>query len=126
MDLRRISRWLALGRVSLGAAALLAPGPLARVWIGQDSARPGARTLARGMGARDLAIGAGTLIALRRRGAVRGWLEAGAVADAGDLAATLLSFRDLPAGWRVLVSLAAGTSAAVALAAVRSLSSSGR
>jgi hypothetical protein len=44
------------------------------------------------MGARDVALGLGMLIALENDGQVRGWLEASALADAGDAASTILSW----------------------------------
>lgn len=50
----------------------------------------------RGLGIRDVGLGLGTLIALENGGSVRPWLQAGALADAGDAASTLMSFKRYP------------------------------
>jgi len=96
-DARKYAVWLAYARVGLGAAAFLAPVVPARPWIGPvEAARPGARVLARALGGRDLALGLGVVLADRHDGPVRGWVEGGGIADAGDLLATLLAWRSLP------------------------------
>jgi hypothetical protein len=46
--------------------------------------------LARMLGARDIALGLGTVIALDKGAPVRGWLEAAALADAADCVTSLL------------------------------------
>jgi hypothetical protein len=46
--------------------------------------------LTRMVGGRDLALGLGTVIALDKGTPVRGWLEATAFADAGDVVSALL------------------------------------
>jgi hypothetical protein len=46
---------------------------------------------ARMLGARDVALGLGTVIALDRGAPVRGWLEGSALADAADCVAALLA-----------------------------------
>ena len=61
------------------------------MWIGSDAARRPVKVLARAFGARDLAIGLGVVIALDRGTPVRGWIEAGALSDAIDTAASLLA-----------------------------------
>jgi hypothetical protein len=64
--------------------------------------------MARALGARDVALGMGALVAMNREAPTRGWLEAGALADAGDVAATLLGWQSAPRFGRWLVLLAAG------------------
>lgn len=95
-DARRYAELLALARVGIGALALVAPDRVTDPWVGR-SADPRTRAvLARALGARDLALGLGTLRAARRRSQVRAWVEAGALADSGDVLATLIGFRRLP------------------------------
>lgn len=106
--------WLALARSALGATAMVAPEALGRLWVGGPPGRAGVRVLARALAARDLALGVGALGALCDPRASRAWLRAGALADAGDALATVLAFRDLPRGRRVLVACVAGGSAAAA------------
>ena len=69
---------------------LLAPSPILRIWWPDEAASgPIALGLARGLGARDAALGLGILAAVLRRESSRGWLLAAAGADAGDLVLTL-------------------------------------
>jgi len=118
----RQARTLALGvaglRVALGLGALAAPDVAARPWVGDEGPAAPRRTLARALGGRDVALGLGALLAARRGAPVRGWVEAGALADAGDVVATLASFPRLPRYGRfVVLAGAAGAVAAGVLAA---------
>lgn len=108
---------IAAGRVVLGVAFALTPGLALRAWPGHGSHQsPAARFLARSTGVRDVALGLGTLLAVRKQSPVRGWLEAGMLADAGDALAVLLGMRSLPRG-RALLAL--GAAAATAMAGQR-------
>lgn len=116
---RQLAEAVAWGRIGIGITALLAPTAPLRPWVGRDFAwQPRAKLLARSLGARDIALGLGVILALRHDAPVRGWVEGGGVADAGDVVATLLAFPKLPKGGRWLVLLsAAGAAAAARLAA---------
>ena len=48
------------------------------------------------LGGRDLALGLGVVIALDRGTPVRGWLEAGALADGLDFTAAVLARDEIP------------------------------
>ena len=116
---RQIAEAIAIGRIGIGVVALVAPTVPLRPWVGRDFAwQPRAKLLARSLGARDLALGIGVMLALRHKAPVRGWVEGAALADAGDTLATLLAFGKLPKSgrWLVLAS-AAGAVAAARLAA---------
>jgi hypothetical protein len=77
-------------RFVFGAGFLLAPSPILRIWWAHDGASgPIAPGLARGLGARDAALGLGILAAVLRSESSRGWLLAAAGADAADLVLTL-------------------------------------
>jgi hypothetical protein len=106
-------RGLAWARVGLGVVALVAPSLPARPWIGEDARRSSATTLARALGARDIALGLGTVLAQAHGAPVRGWLEGSALADAGDVVATLIGWGSRPRVGRMLV-LAAASGGAVA------------
>lgn len=111
------ARGLAVTRIAIGATAWISPKVVLRPWVGNVEA--GSRSvilLGRALGARDVALGAGALLAARNGGQVRGWVEAGGLADAGDCLATVLAFGDLPrlGRWAVL----ATTLGAVVAAAV--------
>jgi hypothetical protein len=112
---RQIAEAIALGRIAIGVVALVAPTVPLRPWVGRDFAwQPRAKLLARSLGARDLALGIGVMLALRHKAPVRGWVEGAGLADAGDTLATLLAFGKLPKGgrWLVLASAAGAVTAA--------------
>ena len=111
---RQLAASVAWGRVGLGVTAMVAPTLPLRPWIGRSvSWRPQAKLLARALGVRDLALGLGVILALRKDAPVRGWVEGSAMADAGDALATLLAFRSLPKVGRMAVLASAGGAAAV-------------
>lgn len=96
MDARLLTRLLACGRIGIGLALFAAPRTAGRAWLGHD-VTPAARLLARGLGARDLAIGVGQLVALDGDGDVDSWLDAGIAADTADATAAVLGRSELPA-----------------------------
>lgn len=114
---RRLALTVAGLRVALGAVAMVAPDMALRPWVGRGTGAE-RRVLARSLGARDVALGLGAVLAAARRAPLRGWVEAGSLADAGDVVGTALAFGRLPRVGRVLVlGAAAGAAAAGALAA---------
>ena len=105
-------------RVVFGIAALVAPRRAPRLWVGPSTAEPAGIVLGRAAGVRDLALGAGVLLADGR--AERAWVLAGAFCDAVDAATTLQQWRRLPAPGRVLAGGGAlGAAAVGALVASR-------
>ncbi|MGH9129538.1 MAG: hypothetical protein ACRDY2_11395 [Acidimicrobiales bacterium] len=101
---------LASARVGFGVVGMLAPRLLARGWVGDDTAAGPAKALARALGGRDLALGLGAVLAISHQAPARGWMEAGGLADAGDVAATLACWRVLPRRGRWAVVALAGAS----------------
>jgi len=93
-------------RVAIGLGAAVAPRMVLRPWVGPRLAgEKAAPMLGRSLGGRDLALALGALIALKEEGPARGWVEAGALADASDAIGMLLAFRHLPerTRWQVLI-----------------------
>jgi hypothetical protein len=85
---------------------------MARTWVGaEQAAGPAAVVLGRAAGGRDIALGAGALLASTRRNGrgLLGWTVAGSFCDAVDVAATVASWRDLPSVERCAVIGAAGS-----------------
>jgi hypothetical protein len=115
----------ARGRIAVGLAFLLAPGLAGRLWVGRAAAYAGAKVLGRAFGVRDLALGLGVVIAIDRGAPVRGWLEASALADAGDFTAGLLDSSALPPPVRPGVLALGAGSAALAAWLARELDSVG-
>ena len=99
--MRILAFLISLGRLAFGAAFIAEPKLMERAWIGKQARLPGAQLLARGVGARDLALGLGGLQALKRNdGSAGPWLGAGAICDAVDFGATASAGRKIPADAR--------------------------
>jgi hypothetical protein len=115
---RDVARAIGVARIALGTSYVLGPRLALRVWPGVspgggDGDAALARLLARSTGGRDIALGLGALLALSHDAPVRGWIEAGMLADAADAAAIVLAFRHLPRAKALLMLVAAaGTAAA--------------
>jgi len=121
MDVGRLARGQAVNRVLMGTGLLVAPHVVGRVWAGPLAGDDRARVLARALGARDLALGAAGLLAVRDgdEAWTRRAFDFQAFADAVDLVAILGAGRALPLPNRVLGAVMAGGSAAVAAAYAR-------
>ena len=91
MQARKLALGLAGGRIAIGVVSLLVPGLLGRAMICSEVNSGAVRLLLRVVGARDLALGIGVLVALDRDAPVRGWLRASAVADGLDGVGSVLA-----------------------------------
>mgnify|MGYP003287303451 FL=1 len=91
MEERDLAVGLARGRIAIGVVSLLAPKFVGSTMTGRDGSEGATRLFARMVGARDLGLGLGLLVALDRSAPVRGWLEASAAVDGLDAAACLLA-----------------------------------
>lgn len=115
---RDAARAVAWGRIGLGISYVLAPRLALRVWPGvpgkgREADAALADLLARSTGGRDIALGAGALLALKHDAPVRGWIEAGMLADTADALAIVLAIRHLPrAKALMMLAAAVGTAAA--------------
>ena len=113
MNPRLLAQLIAGGRVAVGVGLFAAPQVITRHWVGEkEGDRLGTRVMAMGLGARDLAIGAGTLSALGGD-AAKPWLAASAAADLLDLAATLRNAGDMPTSSVIGTVVVAGGAAAL-------------
>src|SRR3954449_876693 len=113
------------GRALFGAAMLAVPGQVTRAWVGAEDAP--AVVLARCLGGRDIAIGAGLALAAGRGGDPRPglagggpggrggdprpWLAGGVLADTVDGIATLAAGDAIPRNGRIATTALAGGSA---------------
>ena len=104
------------GRVAFGLAFLLAPKKAAHGWIGDDVDRKPVELLVRAVGARDVVLGAGGVMAAMSGRPLRPWLRAGVAADAADALTTALYLKHLP---RQGALATLGLTAVAALAGVR-------
>jgi hypothetical protein len=122
--MRLLATVLSFGRFLFGVAFIAEPKLMDRAWIGKQARLPGAQLLARAVGARDLALGAGGLQALTRDdGSAAPWLAAASVCDAVDFGATLAAGRRIPSDARngvlAIASVFSVLSAAAAVAVGR-------
>lgn len=111
MEDEDLARLYGVTRLTLGAATILAPSLVAKVWMGRGAEDAVSKVALRGLGGREAGLGFGLLVALERGGAVRRWLEAGAIADASDALGTFSQRKNLaPSRW-VIATAIAGASA---------------
>jgi hypothetical protein len=114
MNTRLLALGLAANRVLFGAAFLISPTRAAKSWIGPAAASAGGAVMVRAAGARDLALGAGALAALRGAADARPWFTGHLVADATDAAATWAARRELGAARTTYAMFMGTASAAIA------------
>jgi hypothetical protein len=91
MDAVKLAMSLARGRIAIGAVAVALPGVAAGAMGERKGSKGLAPLFARMLGARDMALGLGTVIALDRGAPVRGWLEGSALSDTVDCVACVLA-----------------------------------
>jgi hypothetical protein len=106
MRLSTLAIGFGAGRALIGVALLAAPAPIARAWVGADDTPT--TVLTRSLGARDLVIGAGLVLAAARDGDPSRWLVGGVLADAVDGIFTLAAGDDIPSNGRVATTALAG------------------
>lgn len=112
MDDAQLAMTLARARIGIGLVLVLAPGRSARMMSGRRAAgiEP---MLTRMLGARDMMLGLGTVIAVDRGAPVRGWIEASAASDVADSVACLLARSRISTGaLRATVAIASGSAIA--------------
>jgi hypothetical protein len=119
MNAALTARLVAAGRIGFGVSLIIWPERLAARWLGGDAGRAGTQVVVRGLGARDLALGAGALAA--PDAGLPTWVAGGILADTADLAATVAAGDSLPLVGRVLVGAVASGGAALGLVALTGL-----
>jgi hypothetical protein len=120
-DALTTARMLAAGRFAIGVLALLLPKTVGRGFLGSIVDAPGGTAAVRTIGGRDLALGAGALIADRRGRPLRGWVEAGVLVDLLDCFVALFMGRGVPLLSRLGVVVLGGGAAAAGVMAANGL-----
>ncbi len=116
MNARLAAGLLAAGRVLLGAAVMAAPEKVTGHWLGEENAAsPIVGDLARGLAARDIALGVAALMTLEDKVVGPRIQVAAAGADAVDALATLIARDHLPRKGAVGTVIIAGGSAVAGL-----------
>jgi hypothetical protein len=124
VDPKQLAQGVGVARIAFGIGFITMPGWTGRIWIGSDSHRPAVKVLTQAIGARDLLMGMGTLMAMRRGRRARGWLEAISFTDVVDFTCGLLAGDRIPRSSRIAVLALAGGSAAQAAIAARGVDES--
>jgi hypothetical protein len=114
MDPATLARVIGIGRIAIGAGLLALPRLTGTAWLGEPGAQPGGQLAVASLGARDLALGAGTVWALGgRRRDPRPWLLASATGDLVDFVGVLRHRQALPSASAIATgAMAAGAAAA--------------
>jgi hypothetical protein len=122
LDASRVACAMAAVRMGIGAIGVLAPGRLAwRLFLPDRRADEATALALRAAGARDLALGLGTVFASRRGPApLQGWLLASALTDCCD-ALIIARSKSASAGVRTTTALVGGLSAGAQMALARRL-----
>jgi hypothetical protein len=103
----------ALARIAFGAGLIVAPQRVASGWLPGDAGRAPTQVAIRGLGARDVALAGGVVLAARRGAGLRPWLAGCVACDLVDIASTLGAGNELPARSRWGTVALAGTSAGI-------------
>jgi hypothetical protein len=111
METRQLGAYLSRGRVGIGLAAMVAPGPTIALAFGRGANNPGARAVGRLLGVRDSVMGAGGSIAVGQRAGGGDWLSMMALVDAFD-GIVMLGTPGLPKRTRLLGVAALGSAIA--------------
>ncbi len=108
-------------RIAYGAGLMLTPDSLTKRWLGEGGRQPAAHVALRGLGAREVVLHAGGLLAALRGKPIRPWIAASIAGDIVDILATTASREGLPekaapatlavAGASALLSAAVGVAA---------------
>lgn len=97
-------------RIAIGIAAVVSPRLATRAMSRGRASNEISALFARMLGARDVALGLGTVIALDRGAPVRGWLEGSALSDTVDCVACVLARDDMsPLAFRASAGLGAAS-----------------
>jgi hypothetical protein len=106
----------AAGRLGFGIALAALPQRVGSTWIGSDATRKPPQVPIRGVGARDVAVSAGIVLAAVRGDDLRPWLAGCVLADLVDVGAILAAGNTVPGQARAGTVAVAGSSALAAAA----------
>lgn len=114
---RQAAAVIAALRAAYGAALLVTPAHTTKRWLGGDAQRPGGGQVAvRALGAREVGIHVGALVAALSGNPVRPWFAASMAGDCSDIASTFAARRGLPEKSPLATAVVAGASAAGSVA----------
>jgi hypothetical protein len=103
-------------RIGYGAALVATPGRFTRRWLGPAVGGDPTQVALRGLGAREVLLHVGGLVATVRGDAVRPWLAASVAGDVSDIVSTAAGRRGLPPKATPATLAVAGASALLSVA----------
>jgi hypothetical protein len=103
-------------RIAYGAGLVAAPSRLGRRWLGPAANGAPTQVPLRALGAREMILHAGAIIAAVRGAPLRPWLAGSIVGDLSDLAATVAGRDQLPKGSATATLVVGGSSALISTA----------
>lgn len=108
-------------RIGYGAGLIAAPSRLGRRWLGPAADAAPTQVPLRALGAREIILHAGAMIAAVRGAPLRPWLAGSIIGDLSDLAATVAGRGELPKGSATATLVVGGSSALISAAAAAAL-----
>jgi hypothetical protein len=103
-------------RIAYGAGLIAAPARLGRRWLGPAANVAPTQVPLRALGAREIILHAGAILAAVRGAPLRPWLAGSIVGDLSDLIATVTGRDELPRGSATATLVVAGSSALLSAA----------
>jgi hypothetical protein len=110
-------------RIAYGAGLVAAPGRLSRRWLGPAANAAPTQVPLRALGAREIVLHAGAILAAVRGAPLRPWLAGSIVGDLSDLTATVTGRDELPRGSATATLVVAGFSALLSAAVAATVES---
>lgn len=118
---RRIAAAVLGLRIAYGAGLVAVPARLTRRWLGPAGETGPTQIGVRGLGAREVVLHTGALLAAFRDAPLRPWLAASIVGDLTDIASTAAAGSDVPDGSPLATLAVAGGSALISAAVALSV-----
>jgi hypothetical protein len=104
-------------RIAYGAGLIAAPSRLGRRWLGPAANAAPTQVPLGALGAREIILHSGAMIAAVRGAPLRPWVAGSIVGDLSDLAATVAGRGELPKGSATATLVVGGSSALISAAA---------
>src|SRR3954449_7757471 len=108
---RRIAVAVLALRIAYGAGLVAAPARLTQRWLGPAGETGPTQVGVRGLGAREILLHTGGLLAALRGAPLRPWLAASIAGDLADIASTTAARDEVPDGAPLATLVVAGGSA---------------
>jgi hypothetical protein len=110
-------------RIAYGAGLIAAPSRLGRRWLGPAANAAPTQVPLRALGAREIILHAGAIVAAVRGAPLRPWLAGSIVGDLSDLVATAAGRDELPKGSATATLVVGGSSALISAAVAAAIES---